>query len=198
MYTPDLDLLAYLLQDLRTLIRSSDVGKSELVAHDPIFWTVHGLRRRTVVCEPERIRSTDRVCIVGFFADRRDDLDYESLDDLELGLLLEFRNYPGILSYSSMELANEYWANLVVHALPTDTEEWRSSTAHHQAVAVSPTLYSAIRIHNGHLDGGVMGNRAIAIDRTKYWDYGSVPPWQAIREFTPPLTRTRAQDSDES
>ena len=80
LYTPDLDLLAYLLQDLRSLIRSSDAGKTELLAHQPKVWEVHGLRRRVVVCEPEQIRRRDRVCIVGFFADRRDDIDYASLD----------------------------------------------------------------------------------------------------------------------
>jgi len=196
LYSPDLDLLAYMLQDLRSLIRSSDAGKADLVAHEPKLWSVHGLRRRTVVCEPEQIRLDDRVCVVGFFAERREDIDYPSLDELELTLLLEFRNFPGILSYSSIELANDFWANLVVHAVPDDTEAWRGSSAHARAVDVSPDLYSAIRIHNGHLDGGVPGNRAIEIDRTKYWDYDHEPVWQAVREFDPPLARIRRQAVD--
>lgn len=182
-----------MLQDLRSLIRADDVGKLDLVAHEPKLWQVHGLRRRTVVCDPEGIRALDRVCIVGFFADRRDDIDYQSLDGMELSLLLEFRNYPGILSYSSIELANDFWANLVVHREADDTEVWRGSSAHAKAVDLSPRLYSAIRIHNGHLDGGISGNQAIAIDRTKYWDYGCEPVWQGVREFDPPLRRTRRQ-----
>lgn len=193
LYSPDLDLLAYLLQDLRGLLRSDDAGKIDVVAHEPILWNVHGLRRRTVVCDPELIRLLDRVHIVGFFAHRRDDIDYRSLDSLELDLLLEFRRFPGILSYSSMELANEFWANLVVHTEPDDTEAWRTSTAHTHAVDVSPDLYASIRIHNGHLDGGVMSNQAIVVDRTKYWDYESDPVWRAMREFDPPLARTRRQ-----
>jgi len=195
LYSPDLDLLAYMLQDLRSLIRSNDAGKIELVAHEPQFWAVHGLRRRTVVCEPEQIRRDARVCIVGFFAERRDHIDYPALDQLELQLLLEFRNYPGILSYSSVELANDFWANLVVHSVPDDTESWRGSSAHSRAVEVSPELYSAIRIHNGHLDGGIPGNHAIVIDRTKYWDYDHDPVWQAVRSFDPPLARIRRQIS---
>ena len=43
LYSPDLDLLAYMLQDLRSLIRASDAGKVDLVAHEPKLWTVHGL-----------------------------------------------------------------------------------------------------------------------------------------------------------
>ncbi len=196
LYIPDLDLLAYMLQDLRSLIRSSDAGKVRLVAHEPIMWTVHGLRRRTVVCEPDLIRQSERVCTVGFFADRRDSIDYPSLDDLELGLLLEFRNYPGILSYSSIELANDFWANLVIHRVPDDTESWRQSSAHSRAVEVSPELYSAIRIHNGHLVEGVAGSQAVAIDRTKYWDYDTDPVWQGLRTFDPPLERIRRQAVD--
>jgi hypothetical protein len=193
LYTPDLDLLAYMLQDVRSLIRSNDAGKVDLIAHEPIMWTVHGLRRRTVVCEPEQIRRSDRVCTVGFFAERRETIDYPALDDLELDLLLEFRNYPGILSYSSIELANDFWANLVIHSVPDDTETWRQSAAHALAVAASPKLYSAIRIHNGHLLGGVAGSRAVAIDRTKYWDYQHDPVWQGLRSFDPPLERIRTQ-----
>lgn len=187
LYAPDLDLLAYMLQDLRSLLRSDDAGKSSVVAHEPMMWSVHGLRRRTVVCEPEQIRSRDRVCIVGFFAERRDSIDYPSLDQLELALLLEFRQFPGILSYSSIELANEYWANLVVHLEPDDTEAWRTSGAHMKAVDFSPALYSSIRIHNGHLTGGVTANQSIAIDSTKYWDYDADPTWRAVRHFDPPL-----------
>jgi len=196
LYSPDLDLLAYMLQDVRSLIRAADVGRIELIAHEPKLWDVHGLRRRTVVCEPTVIRGRDRVCVVGFFAERREQIDYPALDELELQLLLEFRRFPGILSYSSIELANDFWANLVIHSVPGDTEAWRGSSAHARAVDVSPGLYSAIRIHNGHLDGGVPGNRAIEIDRTKYWDYDHEPVWQAVREFDPPLARIRRQAVD--
>jgi hypothetical protein len=192
-YGSDLDLLAYLLQDLRGLMRSHAAGKTELVAHQPTVWQVHGLRRRVVVCEPDLICARDRVCVVGFFGERREDIDYESLEELELTLLLEFRRFPGILSYSSMELANEYWANLVVHSEPDDTDAWRTSQAHARAVGVSPRLYSSVRIHNGHLEGGIPGSHAIAIDRTKYWDYSVDPVWHAVREFDPPLARTRRQ-----
>lgn len=193
LYSPDLDLLAYMLQDLRSLIRANDAGKVDLAAHEPKLWSVHGLRRRTVVCEPVLIRERERVCTVGFFAERREDIDYPALDELEMSLLLEFRRFPGILSYSSVELANDFWANLVVHSVPDDTDMWRTSTAHARAVEVSPTLYSSIRIHNGHLEGGVSGNGAVAVDRTKYWDYDVDPVWQAIRSFDPPLERVRRQ-----
>jgi hypothetical protein len=193
LYAPDLDLLAYMLQDLRSLLRANDAGKVDLIAHEPKFYEVHGMRRRIVVCEPERIRVRNRVCVVGFFGERRDADGERPLDELEVGLLREFRGYPGILSYSSIELANDYWTNLVVHNVPDDSDAWRGNTAHAHAVAVSPEIYASVRIHNGHLDDGVASSQAIVVDRTKYWDYRDEPTWHAVREFDPPMQRTRRQ-----
>jgi hypothetical protein len=194
LFAPDLDVMAYLLQDLRTLLRSADAGKVDVWPHRPFTWEVHGLHRRTVVCEPVQIRDRQRTCIVGFFGNRRTDLPYERMDGIDVGLIDEFRSYPGILSYSSMELADDYWANLVVHAEPDDRDVWRTNAAHRHAVEMSPRLYSSVRIYNGHLPGGVSGSRAIEIDSTKYWDYDVEPTWKAIRVFDPPLTRVRRQE----
>src|SRR5262245_26150094 len=186
--------MAYMLQDLRTLLRSADAGKIDVWSHRPFTWDVHGLHRRTVVCEPNEIRVRQRVCIVGFFGNRRTDMPYEKLDMIDLRLLDEFKDYPGILSYTSMELSDDYWANLVVHAEPDDRETWRTSKAHRHAVDLSPRLYSSVRIYNGHLPDGVSGNRAVEIDSTKYWDYDVEPMWRAHRMFDPPLTRVRRQE----
>jgi hypothetical protein len=194
LFAPDLDVMAYLLQDLRTLLRSADAGKIEVWAHRPFTWEVHSLHRRTVICDPVRIRDQQRVCVVGFFGNRRTDLPFERMDDIDVRLLDEFRSYPGILSYSSMELADDYWANLVVHVEPDDRDVWRTNSAHRHAVEMSPRLYSSVRIYNGHLPGGVAGSRAVEIDSTKYWDYEDEPTWKAIRVFDPPLTRVRRQE----
>ena len=198
LYAPDLDVMAYMLQDLRTLVRSHAAGKTPLEDHAATVWAVHGLHRRTVVCDLAKVRAGDRVCIVGFFGNRRSELPYESLDQIDAGLLDEFRHYPGILSYSSVELADDYWANLVVHAEPDDREVWRTSKPHENAVEMSPVLYHDVRIYNGHLPGGVAGNRAIEIDSVKYWDYETDPTWRAMREFDPPLTRVRRQVEEPS
>jgi hypothetical protein len=198
LYAPDLDVMAYMLQDLRTLLRSHAAGKTSLEEHVATMWTVHGLHRRTVVCDLDIADSIDRVCVVGFFGNRRTELPYEALDQVDAGLLDEFRHYPGILTYSSVELADDYWANLVVHAEPDDRELWRTSAAHVNAVEMSPVLYSDVRIYNGHLAGGLAGNRAIDIDSVKYWDYEVDPVWRGFREFDPPLTRVRRQVDEPS
>ena len=77
LFAPDLDVMAYMLQDLRTLLRSADAGKVDVWRHKPFTWAVHELHRRTVVCEPVEIRAGQRVCIVGFFGNRRNEFPCE-------------------------------------------------------------------------------------------------------------------------
>ena len=194
LFAPDLDVMAYMLQDLRTLLRSAEAGKVEVWSHRPFTWTVHELHRRTVVCEPVQVREHQRVCIVGFFGNRRNEFPWAKTDAIDVRLIDEFKSFPGILSYTSMELADDYWANLVVHAEPDDRDAWRNSIPHRHAVELSPTLYTSVRIYNGHLPGGVAGSRAVEIDTTKYWDYEVDPMWRAVRVFDPPLTRVRRQE----
>jgi hypothetical protein len=84
-----------------------------------------------------------------------------------------------------MELADGNWANLVLHNVAEDRETWRASETHARAAReLSPLYYRTVRIHNGVLPDGVMGNRSMVVERTKYWDYGSGKVWHAVRELT--------------
>ena len=183
-YGSDIALLNYLLQDLRVLIRRHDKGEIHLEPQQVLTWDVHGLERRTVVCDPSGLRGTGDVQIVGFFGDRRMDADQPAIDASEFDLISEFRSYPGILSYSSVELVDHYWANLVVHRNPDDREARRGSAAHIHAVDhVAPRAYHAVRIHNGCIPGGICGPQTVVLESTKYWDYDVVPTWHAIRRL---------------
>ena len=183
-YKGDIALLNYLLQDLRVLVRQSAAGQTELAPQQIVTWEVHGLQRRTVVCDPVRLRTSDVVQIVGFFGDRRADADPRPIDASEFDLISEFIHYPGILSYSSSELVDGYWANLVVHTDPGDREAWRQSDVHIRAVdEVAPRAYHSVRIHNGCIRDGVTGSKTVRIECTKYWDYDCSPVWHAIREL---------------
>ena len=183
-YRSDIALLNYLLHDLRVLIRRAQKGEIELTPQQVITWEVHGLQRRTVTCDPAALRLRNDVQVVGFFGDRRIDADQHSIDTSEFDLIDEFVYYPGIMSYSSVELVDHYWANLVVHHRPEDREEWRGSAIHVRAVdEVAPRAYHSVRIHNGHIRGGVCGSATVVIEMTKYWDYDESPVWHATRRL---------------
>jgi len=184
LYRSDLALLGYLLQDLRALIRRAVRGENELVAYQTLTWEVHELQRRTVICDPQSLMTDHEVHVVGFFGERRAVADDVAIDDVEVQLLAEFESYPGILSYSSVELVDKQWANLVVHTAPDDREQWRQSAVHVHAVdELAPVVYHNVRIHNGCLPGGVPGIETIVIESTKYWDYDCSPVWHAFREL---------------
>lgn len=182
LYDCDLPLLNYLLQDLRSLMRRAAAGQLEITPHQNFSWDVHGLHRRTIVCDPEVLMHPIDVKIVGFFGDRRPKVDLEEVDAIEFALHEEFKRYPGILSYSSAELVDDQWVDLVVHRDPTDREAWRESKVHGHAVAqLAPKMYHSVRIHNGRILGGPIGSESVIIETTKYWDYDTDPVWHAFR-----------------
>ncbi len=189
LYAADRQLLAYMLQDLRALMRRHVMGQQSLSPYEVLSWSVHGLQRRTVICDPVRLDDHDDVHIVGFFGERRGLVETQPrIDRLEQALLTQFRDHPGVLSYSSVELVDDYWANLVMHTDTGDREAWRDSRAHREAAEdASPDHYRSVRIHHGTLRDGVCSSNMIELVRTKYWDYGEAstgaPVWTAVREL---------------
>lgn len=189
LYEPDQQLLAYMLQDLRALVRRMLTEKLELKPYETRTWSVHDLQRRTVVCNPAGLAASTDVRIVGFFGERRGDSDTQGrIDQLERELLTQFRDFPGVLSYSSIELVDDYRANLLVHVDDGDREAWRNGRVHREAAEdASPGHYRSVRIHHGLLHGGVSSSNMIRLLRTKYWDYGEVssgaPEWTTMREL---------------
>jgi hypothetical protein len=120
--------------------------------------------------------------VVGFFAERRTEVDIWPLEDANSEIVNEFSKYPGILSYGSLELPNGHWANMVLHDDPIDTQFWRTSEMHSRAVeTLSPRHYFNVRIHNGRLTSGLFNRPEIVIERTKYFDYTGPSQWRAER-----------------
>jgi len=182
----DLALLHYLLQDLRALGRRASTRQARLSAYEPLTWTVHGLVRRLVICDPKALLQRCDRRIVGFLGNRRSTHEAQRVDTAELDVIGEFPSFPGIISYSSLELVDDQWVNLVVHTEDSDRMEWRHSEVHIEAAEqLAPSVYHDIRIHNGRIPDGPIGSGTIMIESTKYFDYDSNPTWHAIRPVFP-------------
>ncbi len=189
LYPRDLAILGYMLEDLRGHLVGMEAGTITIVPYVPTEWVVQGLKRRMLLCDPTSLHGRASAQLVGFFGERHPDRDGAPLEEANFEIVLEFQKYPGILSYSSMELADGNWANLVLHNVAEDRETWRASEAHARAAReLSPLFYRTVRIHNGVLPDGVMGSRSIVVERTKYWDFGSAKVWHAVRELTNSVT----------
>ncbi len=185
LYERDLQILGYMLEDVRGLMGELYEGAISIRPYEPLYWRVHGLGRRTVLCDPMRLGERRDICVVGFFGERLFGPDATALEKADAAVVLEFQHYPGILIYSSMELSDGNWGNLVLHTAPEDREAWRGGDTHARAVAeLVPIHFRTVRIHNGTLSGGLAGGKAIRVERTKYWDYRSPRVWQAVRELS--------------
>ena len=171
-----------MLTDLRTVLREADEGTRTIVQYQRIAWRADGLTRRIVVCDAGRLHAHRKLCAVGFFAERRPDIDITPLEEANAAIVAEFAKYPGILSYSSVEVRPGHWANMVLHDDPVDPEYWRKSALHAKAAnLLSPVHYSNVRIHNSELTSGLFDNPQIVVKQIKYFDYAGESKWRGER-----------------
>ncbi len=180
----DLEILLELVADVRGVLREVDSGTRDLRPYQQLAWKIDDLTHRLIVCNEDRLRYRDRTCVVGFFGQRRLEQDPSPLEEANSAIVAEFTKYPGILSYSSVELAKGRWANLVLHDDPIDREYWRGSELHAEAVKLlSPIHYRNVRIHNAELTDGLTDSPKLVLERTKYFDFEGGVAWRAEREL---------------
>lgn len=178
----DLGILHGILADVRAVVVEVEEGARHFEPYQKLVWKVGGLTHRLLMTDIERIRVHPDLCVVGFFGDKRPEKEAWQLEEANTGIVAEFPKYPGILAYASVELPNQYWANMVLHDDPVDVQFWRTSEMHAWAVEqLSPQHYFNIRIHNGRLTSGIFDRPRIVIRKTKYFDYTAGDMWRAER-----------------
>lgn len=145
-----------------------------------------GRVHKLVICDLPPLRLRNELNVVGFFGQARAGRDLTMLLEVNDQLVDEFRNYPGILTYSTLQLGRRgNFGNLILHDRPETREEWRSSIRHTQAATeLSPVAYHSVRIHNGFLPKGLLNRDRPIITVTKYWDFDD--GWHGQRNFSPP------------
>ncbi len=145
-----------------------------------------GRRHRVIVTDRRTLMCAAELAVVGFCGQKRTDLSpslVQTMDVVDQSLVAELAGQPYLLSYSSMELHDGNWANLVVMRSLEGIEHWRTSPRHAAAVAeLSPHYYCSIRLHNALLIGGLASSR-LTLLRTKYYDYRAGQCWMAVRTF---------------
>ena len=140
---------------------------------------------REVVCNRAALLAGNPLRVVGFFGHRRPDLDTTILNAVDDDLIHEFALHPGVLSYSSFELDDGNYVNLVLLEGPAAQEHWRTSSRHtYAARELAPEFYAFIRLQNALLPHGLAAPTALQLVATKYYDYQQDPPWLALRALT--------------
>jgi hypothetical protein len=137
---------------------------------------------RVIVCDAAALREASMPSFVGFFAIKRPRLDHAQLTQVDDQLVTELPKHAGILSYSSIALADGNWGNLIILRSSADGERWREGERHAWAAReLAPAHYSSVRLHNGRFAGRLLSDREPVLLRTRYWDYEVSPAWRAER-----------------
>src|SRR5262245_25579911 len=109
---------------------------------------------RMVVLSRQQLFDATVLTVVGFFGHKGGSLHPAILQDVDTDLLLECLHDAYVLSYSSLELPDGNWANLVLLLDASGIEHWRVSQRHaYAARELAPLVYKTIRPHNGTLPG---------------------------------------------
>lgn len=180
----DLAHLQYMVDRLRHLL-----SRPEAVLLQPHLQVVYleevsGRRHRIAISRPDELQNRAELAVVGFCGHKWPESDRTPLDGVDAELLDEFMLHPHLLSYSSLEIEDGNWRNLVLFGQPQGIGHWAVSMKHaHAAQFLAPQYYSNVRLHNGMLPGGLMSGNEIVLTRTKYYDYQDQTMWWAVREL---------------
>ena len=82
-----------------------------------IFQDVAGRQQqRLVINHPRRLMIGHPFTLVGFFGQKKEDVNYLPLrNELDQALIAKFPNHPDLLSYSTLELISGNYSNLVLY-----------------------------------------------------------------------------------
>jgi hypothetical protein len=146
-----------------------------------------GRQHRIIVKDGQSLVTARELAVVGFCGQRRPELHPRLLQEMEVvdqELVTEMVAHPHLVSYSSLELSDGNWTNLVLMRSVEGIAHWRASQRHAAAASdLSPQYYRSIRLHNAMLTVGPDAPHLILL-RTKYYDFRDAPPWMAIRELS--------------
>jgi hypothetical protein len=181
---PDLTAASRMLAEIQHQVRQ---GAAVPVRARPLVierCETTGRFHRAIFFDTRRLGDGRDLVWVGFFGRKRSDVDAAPLTAMDDELIQELPAHPDILSYSSLELAEGDWGNLILLDGDAAREHWRAGARHaYAARELAPRHYAHVRLHQGVVPGGASAGCALVLRRTKYYDYRDDVPWRAEREW---------------
>jgi len=180
-------ILSYMARKIHVMLHSLDQATT---TSQPLLYYLDERHKRThriAIYNPQELLLNNGLPFVGFVSLRRNSLNPLVLDELralDKRLVAELVNSPGLLSYSSLELHEGNWCNLVlfgnanakIHVTNNDTHTYA-------AYEFAPRCYEWIRLHNGFMPVGLAGNEML-LQRTKYYTFLEAHQRPILREVS--------------
>lgn len=183
----DLVILRYMARRVYVALRSLDLATSTA---RPLLYYLDERRRRThrmAIYNPDALLLNNELAFVGFISGKLKPIRPSVAADLHIvdkKLITELVGTPGLLSYSSLELHDGNWCNLVLLNDPGVKFHLKNAETHtYAAYHVAPNCYEWIRLHNGAMPAGLAGNEML-LQKTRYYTYQGAERRTAIREIT--------------
>ena len=143
-----------------------------------------GRHFRIYYIQPGLLFELHDLTVVGFFGQKRKNADIRPLLEADKKFEETFLAHPGLLSLSTVRLPDGDFGNLVLFTNTEAKDNWNYSPLHYDLVTkVSPPYYRSIRLNNGVLPKGLDAPQDLFLERTRYLDYETDPPWRALREL---------------
>lgn len=182
----DLVILRYMARKIHVMLYSLDQAST---TSQPLLYHLderHKRIHRIAIYTPQELLLNNGLTFVGFVSRRRQPINLSVLDELrtlDKKLVAELVSTPGLLSYSSLELREDNWCNLVLFANAGAKIHVTNNDTHmYAAYQLSPRCYEWIRLHNGIMPAGLAGNEML-LQKTRYYRFQEAHQKPVIREM---------------
>src|SRR6266487_6901771 len=147
----------------------------------------HDRTHRIAIYQYQELLLKKPLAFVGFVSQKQRDLRpsiIRAIKRADKKLIEELISAPGILSYSSLELRNGNWCNLVLLSDTDAKTHIKGAETHtYAAYHLAPHYYEWIRLPNGTMPEG-LDHTEMSLQKTKYYTFHPSQLRPSIQELT--------------
>ena len=186
-YEQDIVILRYMAQRIYITLYLLDEPTDP---SQPLLYYLeegHKYTHRIAIYSPQELLLNNKLDFVGFISRKLQPGDSQVIEEIrtvDKKLIVELINTPGLMSYSSLELRDGRWCNLVLFSVAETKMHIGNSELHaYAAYQLSPRYYDWIRLYNGIMPGGVARNEML-FQKTKFYQFHGPHEKPKLRELT--------------
>jgi len=146
----------------------------------------HGRTHRIVIYKYQELLLKRSLTFVGFISGKQKHIHAsvtEAIQMVDRKLVQELVDIPGILSYSSLELRNGDWCNLVILNDANAKKHLKNTETHaYAAYELANNYYEWIRLHNGIMPQG-LDHTEMVLQRTRRYYFDMAQQRPSVREL---------------
>jgi hypothetical protein len=182
----DIVLLRYMAQRIYVTLYLLDEPTDS--SQPLLYYSEEGNKHthRIAIYKPQELLLNSKLDFVGFISRKQQPGDQQVIEEIrgvDKKLIVELINTPGLMSYSSLELRDSRWCNLVLFSGAETKMHIRNSEIHtYAAYQLSPRYYDWIRLHNGILSTGLARNEML-LQKTTYYVFRGPHEKPTVREL---------------